>query len=264
MSYHTNVGEYAKSYFPLIPPKMIEALKEQMESAGMRRVDVWQKGINTEIYSQEFKDSDMRARLSEGHTDSPLLLYVGRLGAEKKLDKLKVVLDRNPGARLALVGTGPAEQALKEHFKGYPVNFVGQLSGKPLSQAFASADIFVMPSDTETLGFVVLESLASGIPVVGVAAGGVVDIIRHGETGYLTSNTDDMVEFSDCVQRLSKDAVLRQKLGSAGAEWSKGWSWKSATDKLRNVQYKKAITLNGCRDSRGKHVRELEEQVMRG
>jgi predicted secreted protein len=59
-----------------------------------------------------------------------LLLYVGRLGAEKKLDKLKVVLDRNPGARLALVGAGPAEQALKEHFRGYPVNFVGQLSGE--------------------------------------------------------------------------------------------------------------------------------------
>ncbi len=133
-----------------------------------------------------------------------------------------------------------------------------------MSQAFASADIFVMPSDTETLGFVVLESLASGIPVVGVAAGGVVDIIRHGETGYLTSNTDDMAEFSDCVQRLSKDASLRQKLGNAGVEWSKGWSWESATDKLRNVQYKKAIALNSCRDSRGKHVRELEEQVMRG
>lgn len=71
----------------------------------------------------------MRNRLSAGDASSPLLLYVGRLGAEKKLDKLKGVLDRNPGARLALVGTGPAEKALKEHFKGYPVHFAGQLMG---------------------------------------------------------------------------------------------------------------------------------------
>jgi glycosyltransferase involved in cell wall biosynthesis len=83
-----------------------------------------------QIYSQKFKSSDMRTRLSEDHTDAPLLLYVGRLGAEKKLDKLKGVLDRNPGARLALVGTGPAEKSLQEHFKGYPVHFAGQLLGE--------------------------------------------------------------------------------------------------------------------------------------
>jgi sulfoquinovosyltransferase len=119
-----------------------------------------------------------------------------------------------------------------------------------------------MPSDTETLGFVVLESLASGVPVVGVAAGGVVDIIRHGETGFLTSNDDNMTEFSNCVQRLIKDSSLRQRMGSAGADWAKGWSWEAATDKLRNVQYKKAIALHGCRDVNGRHVRTLEERIL--
>lgn len=135
----------------------------------------------------------MRYKLSEGNVDSPLLLYVGRLGIEKGLEKLKKVLELNPNVRLALVGTGPSEEKLKSYFKGYQVYFAGQLIGDELSQAYASSDIFVMPSDTETLGFVVMEAMASGLPVVGVAAGGLVDLIEHEKTGYLASNTDNMM-----------------------------------------------------------------------
>lgn len=62
------------------------------------------------------------------------------------------------------MGKGPADESLKEMYKDYPVHFAGQMSGESLSQAFASADIFVMPSDSETLGFVVLEGMASGLP----------------------------------------------------------------------------------------------------
>jgi sulfoquinovosyltransferase len=68
---------------------------------------------------------------------------------------------------------------LKTYFAGYPVHFAGELHGEELSRAFASGDIFVMPSDSETLGFVVLEAMASGVPVVGVAAGGLVDLIAR-------------------------------------------------------------------------------------
>lgn len=88
------------------------------------------------------------------------------MGFEKKLDRLKAVLDQVPGARLALVGSGPAEKKLKEALRGYPVVFTGPLVGQELSEAYASCDVFVMPSDSETLGFVVLEALASGVPVV--------------------------------------------------------------------------------------------------
>ena len=136
----------------------------------------------------------MRDRLSQGNPDKPLLLYVGRLGQEKGLEKLQKVLDLNPNVRLAFVGTGPSENKLKTLYQDYPqVYFAGQLVGKELSSAYASCDIFVMPSETETLGFVVMEALASGIPVVGVAAGGVIDLIQHNKTGYLASNTDNML-----------------------------------------------------------------------
>ena len=95
--------------------------------------------------------------------------------------------------RLALVGGGPAENELKNHFAGTKTKFMGTLHNERLSQAFASADLFVMPSDSETLGFVVIESMASGVPVVGANAGGIPSIIKDGKTGLLVEprNSDD-------------------------------------------------------------------------
>ncbi len=224
----------------------------------------------------------MRDRLSASRPDDPLLLYVGRLGAEKKLDRLRSVLEANPGARLAIVGSGPAEESLRRHFNGLPVHFAGQLvgaskllvckqfllivshvSGRELSEAFASADLFVLPSDTETLGFVALEAAASGLPGVGVAGGGVVDVVQHGDTGFLASNEDGMQQFSAHVGRLIRDKSLCANMSSAAAEWAKGWSWAAATDKLRNVQYRKAMQLHECRVTGGRLPRDIEQAIMR-
>lgn len=72
----------------------------------------------------------MRDKLSNGHPEAPLLLYVGRLGVEKKIHRLKRVLLANPGCRLALVGLGPAEESLRSTFEGLPVHFAGQLVGE--------------------------------------------------------------------------------------------------------------------------------------
>ena len=98
----------------------------------------------------------MRDRLSEGHPDSPLLLYIGRLSAEKDLESLRPMLDAFPSARLALVGDGPHRLELEEYFAGMNVFMAGFLHGEELAAAYASADIFIMPSQTETLGLVVL------------------------------------------------------------------------------------------------------------
>ena len=166
----------------------------------MQRVEVWSKGIDTEVFHPKYgakpwwtaarPEADkaeaaelldgakaMRARLTAGSPESPLLIYVGRLGTEKRLRDLKAVLDRLPEARLAIVGKGPDMEPLQAHFAGTSTVFTGLLSGVELSQAFAAADVFVMPSDSETLGFVVLESMASGVPVVGCNAGGIPSII---------------------------------------------------------------------------------------
>jgi len=284
MSYHTNLVEYGKAYLPL--PGVVAfanfllmlyhspadyvlctspQLQADLQALGHKRVGVWQKGINTELFSPKFRDSAMRARLAGGEENagSSILIYVGRLGFEKRLDRLKSVLDRVPGTRLALVGSGPAEKQLREIFRDYPVVFTGALQGEELSRAYASGDIFVMPSDSETLGFVVLEALASGLPAVGVRAGGLVDIIVNEETGYLVNNNDDMVEFSQRVAELVKDNGLRQRMGSNGLAWAQGWSWEAATSVLRNIQYRAAIALHKARDEKGRHVADIEAAIVK-
>jgi sulfoquinovosyltransferase len=206
----------------------------------------------------------MRELLSDGNPAAPLLIYVGRLGSEKKIHRLTTVLDSNPTARLAIVGSGPSQDELKSVFASYSgrVKFTGPLFGDDLSAAYASADMFVMPSDSETLGFVVLEALASGIPSVGVAAGGLVDIIKDGEFGHLVENNDDMVEFSRQVGKLIEDPVGRLAMGAKACDWTQGFNWEAATNKLRNRQYRAAIALHRSRDERGVHVKDIEEAIM--
>ena len=109
-------------------------LKEDLKSIGVRRIQVWQKGIDIDRFSPSFKTETMRSILSNGHPEDPLLIYVGRLGLEKRLVALKRVLEEIPNARLALVGKGPYEGQLREVFKGMNVYFAGQLTGDSLSQ----------------------------------------------------------------------------------------------------------------------------------
>lgn len=132
-------------------------MQAELQSNGIPRVEVWRKGIDTERFHPKFKDQEMRSKMSDGNPDDFLMVYVGRLGAEKRLKDIKPMLQQmGPNARLCIVGKGPQEEELHQHFKGTNTVFTGQLSGDQLSQAFASADVFIMPSDSETLGFVVL------------------------------------------------------------------------------------------------------------
>lgn len=109
-----------------------------------------------------------------------------------------------------------------------------------------------MPSDSETLGFVVMEAKASGLPVVGVAAGGVMDIIESGSTGFLAENNEDMMDFSARVKQLIENQDLKREMGNNAIKWAKNWSWESATSVLRNIQYQKAKSIFATRDKRGR------------
>lgn len=134
----------------------------------------------------------MRDRLTAGHPEDPVMVYVGRLGSEKNLTFLKGVLKRLPNLRLAFVGDGPSREELEQFFAGTRTTFVGMLHGEELSAAYASADVFVMPSETETLGFVVMEAMASQVPVVAVRAGGIPDIIDKNGPTPPTPQTKDI------------------------------------------------------------------------
>lgn len=214
-------------------------MKAELEDNGIPRVDVWRKGIDTERFHPTFQSDSMRSRMSDGNPQDFLMVYVGRLGAEKRLKDIKPILQQMPNARLCLVGKGPQMEELQEHFRGEKAVFLGQLSGDDLSSAFASADAFIMPSDSETLGFVVLESMASGVPVVGAAAGGILDLIDHGKTGYLAP-PGDIPAFVHSLKEL-QDTKIRQRMGKSARTEAERWGWEAATNHLRTTQYDQAL-----------------------
>ena len=121
------------------------AMVGELVDHGIERVDLWQRGVDTEMFQPHLASAQMRSRLSQGNPEDPLLLYVGRVSAEKQIDQIKPVLAAIPDARLAIVGDGPNREALEEHFAGTKTNFVGYLQGLELASAFASADALSFP-----------------------------------------------------------------------------------------------------------------------
>ena len=201
----------------------------QLREHGIDRVELWPGGVDADLFSPERRSTEMRDRLTGGHPDAPLLLYVGRISAEKNLEALRSWLAAFPGARLALVGDGPQRKHLEEYFKNMPVYFSGFLYKEELAAAYASSDIFVMPSRTETLGLVVLEAMCSGLPVIASRAGGIPDMIQDGVSGFLVDSDDQAIAR---IGELLHSALLRQSMGAAARTGASGLGWLNATRQL--------------------------------
>ena len=201
------------------------------QGLGIKRVRLWPKAVDTETYHPSNKSAAMRERLSGGHPELPLMIYVGRLSYEKRLDWLYAPVTQLSGVRLAFVGSGPAEEVLKKRFEGTPTVFTGYMSGADLAAAYASADVFAFPSDTETLGFVAMEAMASGVPVVGARAGGIPDVITPGENGFMFT-PGDLGELTGYLGKLLGDRALRTRMGQNARRSMEGWSWAESTQAL--------------------------------
>jgi glycosyltransferase involved in cell wall biosynthesis len=170
-------------------------------------------------------------QLTGVNLDAPLLLFVGRLSSEKRIEWLRPVLEALPQARLAIVGDGPARSALEQHFADMPTVFTGYLYGDDLAGAYAATDIFVFPAANETLGNVVLEAMASGLPVVAAQAGGPLDIVVEGVTGLLF-DANDPEALVDSVRRLVDDPAYARQMGAGGRARAKARSWWTVLDGL--------------------------------
>jgi glycosyltransferase involved in cell wall biosynthesis len=258
-SYHTDITSYSKHLkLWFLTPLSRSFLRDvhnqahvnlctstqmvaEARSFGIKRVRLWRKAIDTEQYQPSKRSAAMRERLSGGNPDAPLLVYVGRLSNEKRLEWLLEPLRRLPGARLALVGSGPAEEHLHSVFAGTPTVFTGYLAGDELAAAYASADVFAFPSDTETLGFVAMEAMACGVPVVGARAGGIPDVIDDGVNGFLFTpgDPDDLTEK---LRLLLGNDELRARFGRQARLEMQQWDWRAATDGLVEY-YRQAITV---------------------
>jgi glycosyltransferase involved in cell wall biosynthesis len=250
-SYHTHLPQYLQHYgLGALEGALWELLKlahnqaelnlctstamvEELVNHGIERVDLWQRGVDTDMFQPDLATRKMRDRLSNGHPEAPLLLYVGRVSAEKQIDKIKPVLQSIPGARLAIVGNGPAKAELEQFFADTPTNFIGYLHGLELASAYASADAFIFPSATETLGLVLLEAMAAGCPVVAARSGGIPDIVTDGVNGYLFE-PDDPQGAIFATQRLFNAQGEREQLRQNARKEAEKWGWRSATAQLEN------------------------------
>jgi glycosyltransferase involved in cell wall biosynthesis len=248
-SYHTDIPGYAERYglgmlreplwayfrwihnqadLNLCPSRFT---CDELQGRGFRRLAIWGRGVDTVRFSPRQRSETWRLRLSGGQPEAPLLLYVGRLAVEKRVEWLRALLYELPGVRLAIVGDGPLRARLEEQFTETPTVFTGYLRGEDLAQAYASADLFVFPSANETLGNVVLEAMASGLPVVAPRSGGVVDHVVDGENGFLVDK-DDVYDMVAAVRTLVADPPLVGRLAAAARQHAERQSWQAILDGL--------------------------------
>ena len=223
-----------------------QAMVDLLRQRGLKRVELWQKGVDTEMFTPDKASLEMRERLTQGHPGDKLMVYIGRLSAEKNIEACRPVMQAIPGLRLALIGDGPHRDKLKEYFAGTPTYFPGFLKGNDLAAAYASADVFFMASRTETLGLVVLEAMAAGCAVVAAKEGGIPDIVRDGETGHLFRH-DDLETAIAAVRRLITDDAHRDAIRREARRDTEIWSWAAATQQLEGLY---RDVFSGSRDCR--------------
>jgi len=196
-------------------------IQRELTRHGMRRVRVSGRGVDTELFNPSRRT---------GETFD--MLYVGRVSPEKNIGWLAEAALAFPGKRLRIVGDGPGLPPLRQRLADRPnVVFSGALYGTALAEAFASATLFLFPSHTETFGQVVQEAMASGVPVVGVASGGVADLIAPGQTGLL-SRPNDRQSFLAAAKELLEDDEARHRMGREARIFAERQSWRAVFDSL--------------------------------
>jgi phosphatidylinositol alpha 1,6-mannosyltransferase len=200
--------------------------RDRLRAAGVPRVHIWGRGVNLDLFSPDRRDDQFRRRVAPG--GEVIVGYVGRLAAEKGVDRLRYLADL-PGTRLVVVGDGPEGAALRRMLPH--AKFTGMLTGDALAAVFASLDVFVHTGEHETFCQTVQEAQASGVATLAPAVGGPVNLIRHGESGLLYAPGDtDALRRS--VMTAASDVVLRERLALGGRRRVRGRTWAKAVHEL--------------------------------
>ncbi|MBN1434226.1 glycosyltransferase family 1 protein, partial [Candidatus Fermentibacterales bacterium] len=211
---------------------------DDLEAMGIdrSRMRIFPRGTDCSQFSPEWRDADFYTRFG-GSPDSIKLVYVGRVSREKDLDVLAdcflMLRESRPEAdvELFVVGDGPFMGDLARKLSGRGAFFCGTLHGEDLSRAYASGDIFVFPSTTDTYGNSVLEAQAAGLPAVVSDMGGPMEIIRPGETGLVCRGRDPE-RFLEAVLKLMEDSAARSVMGRAARELALEKTWEKAFESL--------------------------------
>ncbi len=241
-NYQTDLPAYMNSYgFNLLRQPMIDFLRflhngchltlapsratlDELRGWGFRRLRLWERGIDTTRFDPALRDPVWRTRLLAGRDPSRLLvLYVGRIARDKHLPTLHR-LAQEPGAALTFVGGGDYQTELAELFADTDAHFAGKLYGDDLARAYASADAFAFPGAEETFGQVVLEAMASGLPVIVPDRGGPQTMVREGENGFVVP-VDDGEAFADRARQFHHDPALRLRMSQAARTFATERPW---------------------------------------
>jgi phosphatidylinositol alpha 1,6-mannosyltransferase len=229
---------YGQAHRVLSPSRIYE---EQLHARGVTHTGLWSRGVDPGHFHPKFRSDAYRHTLGLGPRDL-LVTYIGRIAREKNLTQLLAAWDalapERGSARLALVGRGPLEDEIRR--REIPgVHVLGLMHDRELSEAYASADIFVFPSATETFGNSLLEAMGSGLPSLAAAAGGVLEFAHHGRNAWLVA-PNSAPAIAHGLRRLLHDSALRRSLAEGGLQTARERGWDEVYAQLLE-DYEEAI-----------------------
>ena len=212
-----------------------QGLRHELEAQGYQNLAIVGRGVDTGRFSPARRSRELRRRW--GAADGGLVaLYVGRLAAEKNLDAVVDAYDAmrasNPGTKLVWVGDGPQRELLQARNPGHI--FAGMQTGAELAAHYASADVFLFPSLTETFGNVTLEAMASGLAVVAYNYAAAAEHIRHGENG-LVAECGNLSLFCDQAGILAGQPDLVARLGANARQSADGLAWSRICERFEQL-----------------------------
>ena len=212
-----------------------EGLRAELQAAGFKGVRVVSRGVDTRLFDPSRRSPALRRQWGAGPADM-VVMCVGRLAAEKNLATLLLAFESlqsvDRSARLVLVGDGPERSSLQQRFP--TAIFTGLRRGEDLAAHYASADLFLFPSVTETFGNVLPEAMASGLAVVGFDYAAAHQLVQHGDNGLLVPY-DDNEAFRATAQRLAGQLGWVRAMGAQARHTASRLDWGRIVEQVESV-----------------------------
>ncbi|NNE57452.1 MAG: glycosyltransferase family 1 protein [Hellea sp.] len=231
---------YKRCQHVYVPSPSVGDVLQSQEIVG-ENIRTWSRGIDRNFFNPDKRDMAWRRNLGIDDADI-VLTFVGRLVKEKGLNEYADLVDslrqRGLPVKAMIVGDGPERGRIEGTLPG--AILTGHLTGPDLSRAYASSDIFINPSLTETFGNVTLEAMASGVPSVCLRATGTSDLIQNGENGWLIDSPDDP-DWTEKTAELCTDKQLRRQMGRRAREISADYNWDRIMQNLVG-NYRQVLT----------------------